>query len=121
MAYTNTVLDRARARLRQENERKRAEYEEHLAQAYRLRPCLKEIDRALRGTAAQLAMLVFRREGDPQEELARLRAENEASAARSRSGSWPPCCPRERNALRIFLWSSIRTVFIRNTAPLPGR
>ena len=78
MAYTNTVLDRARARLRQENERKRAEYEEHLAQAYRLRPRLKEIDRALRGTAAQLAMLVFRREGDPQEELARLRAENEA-------------------------------------------
>lgn len=78
MAYTNTVLDRARARLRQENERKRAEYEEHLAQAYRLRPRLKEIDRALRGTAAQLAMLVFRREGDPQEELAQLRAENEA-------------------------------------------
>ena len=78
MAYTNTVLDRARARLSQENERKRAEYEEHLAQAYRLRPRLKEIDRALRGTAAQLAMLVFRREGDPQEELARLRAENEA-------------------------------------------
>ena len=78
MAYTNTVLDRARARLRQENERKRAEYEEHLAQAYRLRPRLKEIDRALRGTAAQLAMLVFRREGDPQAELARLRAENEA-------------------------------------------
>ena len=78
MAYTNTVLDRARARLRQENERKRAEYEEHLAQAYRLRPRLKEIDRALRGTAAQLAMLVFRRDGDPQEELARLRAENEA-------------------------------------------
>ena len=78
MAYTNTVLDRARARLRQENERKRAEYEEHLAQAYRLRPRLKEIDRTLRGTAAQLAMLVFRREGDPQEELARLRAENEA-------------------------------------------
>ncbi len=78
MPYTNTVLSRARARLTAENERKRAEYEDHLARAYALRPRLREIDRALRGTSAKLAMLIFRQDGDPQAELAQLRAENEA-------------------------------------------
>ena len=78
MAYTNTVLNRARARLSQENERKRGEYEEHLARAYALRPQLREIDRQLRGTGARLASLIFQREGDPQAELAKLRAENRA-------------------------------------------
>lgn len=77
MAYTNTVLNRARARLSQENERKRAEYEDHLAKAYALRPRLREIDRSLRGTAAKLASLIFQRD-DPQAEIARLRAENQA-------------------------------------------
>ncbi|MBR3077043.1 MAG: ATP-binding protein [Oscillospiraceae bacterium] len=78
MAYTNTVLNRAKARLSQENERKRAEYQDHLAKAYALRPRLREIDRALRSTASRLAMLVFRSEADAREELARLRAENES-------------------------------------------
>ena len=77
MPYTNTVLSRARARLTAENERKRSEYEDHLARAYALRPRLREIDRALRGTSAKLAMLIFRQDGDPQAELAQLRAENE--------------------------------------------
>ncbi|MBO4419905.1 MAG: ATP-binding protein [Oscillospiraceae bacterium] len=81
MAYTNTVLNRAKARLRQENERKRSEYEDHLAKAYSLRPRLREIDRALRDSAAQVAALIFRHEGDPAAEIARLRAENEALQA----------------------------------------
>ncbi len=75
MAYTNTVLNRARARLSQENERKRAEYEDHLAKAYALRPRLREIDRSLAGTSARLAALIFQ-PGDPQVEIARLRQEN---------------------------------------------
>ena len=78
MSYTNTVLSRARARLMAENERRRAEYRDHLARAYALRPRLREIDRSLRGTSAKLAMLIFRQDGDPQAELAELRAENEA-------------------------------------------
>lgn len=78
MAYTNTVLTRARARLRQENERKQAEYAAHLAEAYRLRPRLREIDRALGSTSAKLAALIFRHDGDTAAELARLRAENRA-------------------------------------------
>ena len=80
MAYTNTVLTRARARLLQENDRRRAEYEDHLARAYALRPRLKEIDRTLRGTSAKLAALILS-QGDPAAELAKLRAENEALQA----------------------------------------
>ena len=78
MAYTITVLNRARARLSQENDRKKAAYAEHLAKAYALRPRLREIDRALAGTSAQLASLIFRCQGDPAPEIARLRAENTA-------------------------------------------
>ena len=77
MAYTNTVLNRARTRLKQDNERKRAEYEEHLAKAYELRPRLREIDRALRGTSAQLAALLFRHDEHSEEALSRLREENQ--------------------------------------------
>ena len=77
MAYTNAVLNRARTRLKEDNDRKRAEYEDHLAKAYALRPRLREIDRALRGTSAQLAALIFQHEGDPEAELARLREENQ--------------------------------------------
>ena len=76
MPYTTTVLDRARARLAQEGEKKRAEYQEHLAQAYALRPRLREIDRALRGTAAQVAAVFLNPEADTQAEIARLRQEN---------------------------------------------
>ena len=84
MSYTNTVLNRARARLSQENERKRTEYTDQLAKVYALQPRLREIDRSLRSTAARTAMLVFQHEGDPQAELARLRAENEALQAERR-------------------------------------
>lgn len=77
MAYTNTVLNRARTRLKQDNERKRAEYEDHLAKAYALRPRLREIDRALRGTSAQLAALLFRRDENAEEALLTLREENQ--------------------------------------------
>ena len=77
MAYTNTVLTRARARLRQDNERKRAEYEDHLGKAYALRPRLREIDRALRSTTARAAALLFQHDTDRTAELARLREENQ--------------------------------------------
>ena len=77
MAYTNTILNRARTRLKEDNERKRAEYEDHLAKAYDLRPRLREIDRALRGTSAQVAALIFQHEGDAAAELARLREDNQ--------------------------------------------
>ena len=77
MAYTNTVVTRARARLSRENERRRAEYEEQLAKAYALRPRLREIDRTLRGTSAKLAALIFQPAGGgTAAELERLRAEN---------------------------------------------
>ena len=80
MAYSAEVLSRAKARLAQDASKKHAEYEKHLAQAYQLRPRLREIDRALRGTSAKLAALILSRE-DPAAELAKLRAENEALQA----------------------------------------
>ena len=74
--YTNTVLNRARARLAQEGEKKRAEYAEHLAQAYALRPRLRDIDRQLRGTAARLAGVILSQGGDKSAQVAALRQEN---------------------------------------------
>lgn len=74
--YTTTVLNRARARLRQDAARKQAEYEEHLARAYLLRPRLQEIDRALRSTGAKLAAVIFQQNADPAADIARLREEN---------------------------------------------
>ena len=46
MAYTKAVLNRARERLADENRKKHAEYESHLAAAYALRPRLREIEMA---------------------------------------------------------------------------
>ncbi len=74
--YPTTVLNRARARLTQQAEQKRAVYASHLAQAYAEQPRLRELDRALRGTGAKLAASIFLREGDPTAEVARLREEN---------------------------------------------
>jgi DNA replication protein DnaC len=76
MAYSAEVLSRAKARLAQDANKKHAEYEKHLAQAYQLRPRLREIDRALRGTGAKLAAVIFQKETDPAAEVERLRAEN---------------------------------------------
>ncbi|MBR6377519.1 MAG: ATP-binding protein [Oscillospiraceae bacterium] len=74
--YTNTVLSRARARLAQEGEKKQAEYADHLARAYLLRPRLREIDRQLRGTAARLAGVILSDGGDKTAAVERLRQEN---------------------------------------------
>ena len=76
MAYTEAVILRARARLAAENEKKRAEYEAHLAHAYALRPRLREIDRAMRQTAAEAVSACFTRGGDPVQAIARLKKEN---------------------------------------------
>lgn len=76
MAYTVEVLNRARARLAQENEKKQAEYREHLARAYALRPRLRAIDQELRATAAQAAALFLDPSVDREAELARLKKQN---------------------------------------------
>ena len=76
MAYTSAVLARAKARLEEDNRKKRAEYTAHLENVYRLRPRVREIDRALRQTAAQAVSLCFSRGEDPQQAIARLKKEN---------------------------------------------
>ncbi len=76
MAYTSAVLARAKARLEEDNRKKQAEYQAHLANVYRQRPRVKEIDRALRKTAAEAVALCFSQGGDPAAAIARLKKEN---------------------------------------------
>ena len=45
MAYSNAVLLRAKARLEEDNRKKQAEYQAHLANVYSRRPRVREIDR----------------------------------------------------------------------------
>ena len=76
MGYSSAVLLRATRRLEDENRKKQAEYQEALSQAYALRPRLREIDRALRRTAAQAVAVCFEKGEDPVAAIARLRKEN---------------------------------------------
>jgi DNA replication protein DnaC len=76
MAYSESVLKRARARLEQAKAEREAENEAHLAQAYEKYPRLREIDRALRLTAAQAMAAAFRKEGDPAQQIRTLREKN---------------------------------------------
>lgn len=74
--YTTTVLNRARARLLQQNEQNETVSQARLAQAYAQLPRLREIDRSLRGTLAKLTEAIFRNNGDPSAEVNQLREEN---------------------------------------------
>ena len=76
MAYTKAVLNRARERLADENRKKHAEYESHLAAAYALRPRLREIDRSLRRISAQAAMACFMTGGESARTIEQLKQES---------------------------------------------
>ena len=76
MGYSSAVLAAAARRLDEENRKKHAEYEENLARVYALRPRHREIDRALRSTAAQVVAVCFEQGGDPSAAIAKLRKEN---------------------------------------------
>lgn len=75
MAYTQEVLDRARARLAAAKADRESENREHLQQAYARVPRLREIDRQLRMTMAQAAQAVFSG-GDAQQTMEQARREN---------------------------------------------
>ena len=76
MAYSEQVLRRARDRLEEASRQRRREYENHLEQAYRLRPRLREIDRELRQTMAETMALCFARGEDPAQAMARIKERN---------------------------------------------
>lgn len=76
MAYSAEVVRRARARLAQAKEDRESENRQHLAEAYRKVPRIKQIDLELRRTMAQAAQAAFLQGGDGRELLEQVRAEN---------------------------------------------
>ncbi len=76
MAYSQEVMNRARARLAQARADRESENREHLQQAYRKVPRLQEIDRQLRLTMAKAAQAAFTQGGDVQEMMEEARREN---------------------------------------------
>lgn len=73
MAYTHTVLQRARARYEQSKTERAKQYEANLRQAYREHPRLEEIDRELKLTMVNLMANALRQGEDVRIALAEIR------------------------------------------------
>ena len=65
MAYSAAVLQRARARLEQQNDRRRRDFEGRAQTAYARQPRLREVERAQRGVMASVLAAAFDRGTDP--------------------------------------------------------
>ena len=76
MAYSEAVLRRAKARLAQEKADYEADAAARLAAAYEKYPELREIDRELRSTMAQVVAASFRKGEDPSRAIADIREKN---------------------------------------------
>lgn len=77
MAYSSEVISRARARLAQAKADREAENDQHLRTAYARYPRLKEIDRELRITMAELARETFRGGEDRAQRVSAIRRRNQ--------------------------------------------
>lgn len=76
MAYSQTVLRRAQARLAEARAQNEQDNRARIESIYACYPRLREIDQALRQTAAHVMAATFRAGGDPKEAMAKLREEN---------------------------------------------
>jgi len=76
MAYSTEVVKRARTRLAQAREDRESENRQHLAEAYRRVPRIREIDMELRRTMAQAAQAAFLQGNDGRELLETVRRQN---------------------------------------------
>lgn len=76
MGYSAEVMKRARARLAEAKADRESENQQHLAQAYRQVPRLREIDRQLRLTMALAAQAVFSQGGDVQSAMDAAKEKN---------------------------------------------
>ena len=76
MAYSAEVVKRARARLAQAKEDRESENRQHLAEAYKRVPRIREIDMQLRRTMAKAAQAAFLQGSDGRELLEKARMEN---------------------------------------------
>lgn len=76
MAYSETVLRRAQARLAQEKADQEAESAARIEQIYRQQPRLREIDRALRQSVTKAVTAAFRKGTDTTEAIRAISREN---------------------------------------------
>ncbi len=76
MGYSAEVVARARVRLAQAKEDRESENRQHLAEAYKQCPRLREIDMELRKTMALAAQAVFASGGDAREAMEKVKVQN---------------------------------------------
>ena len=76
MAYSLEVVKRARARLAQAKEDRESENRQHLADAYKRVPRIREIDLELRRTMAKAAQAAFLQGSDGRDMMDKVRLEN---------------------------------------------
>lgn len=93
MAYSAEVLKRARARLAQVKADRESENQQHLQQAYREVPRLKEIDRLLRQTMVLAAQAVFSQGGDVNSAMEEAKQANLALQAERKQLIEAHFCP----------------------------
>ncbi len=78
MGYSDAVVRRAQERLASEREQNEHQCRARIESIYQSVPRLRQIDRELRMTAAQVLSATFRSGSDPSEAVARIRKENQA-------------------------------------------
>ena len=76
MAYSLEVVKRARARLAQAKEDRESENRQHLAEAYKRVPRIREIDMELRRTMAKAAQAAFIQGSDGRDLMEKVRLQN---------------------------------------------
>ena len=76
MGYSSEVMQRARARLAAAKADRESENQQHLSEAYRRIPRLREIDRQLRMTMAMAAQAAFAQGGDAVSAMEEVKQKN---------------------------------------------
>ena len=76
MAYSADIVARARRQLESAKADKESQYQQHLLQAYRQEPRLREIDMLLRKSMALAAQAVFTQGGDARAAMERVKEAN---------------------------------------------
>ena len=76
MAYSDSVLRRARERLAEARADRESENDRRIRAIYDAHPRLREIDRQLRSTAARVMAVAFRKGEDPAAAMEQLKEEN---------------------------------------------
>lgn len=76
MGYSETVLQRASARLAEEKQLHETQNRNRIRTIYEKQPRLAEIDRTLRATSAKIMAACFKNSESPEEAMQKLREEN---------------------------------------------